>query len=102
MDDSALQQLFTLARLEPTSGEFERVRNELPGIMAFMQGVQGAVGASTGDPHQGPVANVMRDDVITHAPGSYTEKIAEQFPDREGDYLAVHQVITGGKHTEGH
>ena len=101
MDDAALKQLFTLARLEPTEGEFDRVRTELPQIVTFMQGVQGAA-STAGAPYQGPVVNVTREDAPTHESGTFTQKIAEQFPDREGDYLAVHQVITGGKHTEEH
>ncbi len=102
MDDAALQQLFTLARLEPKEGEFDRVRTELPSIVAFMQGVQGAAATLSTTPQRGPSINVTRDDVVTHEPRAYTERIAAQFPDREGDYLAVHQVITGGKHSEGH
>lgn len=102
MDDAALHQLFTLARLEPREGEFDRVRTELPGILAFVQGVQGAAATLSTTPNAGDSYNVTRDDVVTHDPHTYTEKIAAQFPDREGDYLAVHQVITGGKHSEGH
>jgi Asp-tRNA(Asn)/Glu-tRNA(Gln) amidotransferase C subunit len=102
MDDAALQQLFTLARLEPHEGEFDRVRTELPGIVAFMQGVQGAAATLSTTPQPGLSTNVTRDDVVTTEPASCTERIAAQFPDREGDYLAVHQVITGGKHSEGH
>lgn len=102
MDDIALHQLFTLARLKPHEGEFDRVRTELPAIVAFMQGVQGAAATLSRTPHAGDSRNIMREDVVTHEPNAYTEKIAAQFPDREGDYLAVHQVITGGKHSEGH
>lgn len=102
MDDAALKQLFTLARLAPQEGEFDRVRTELPGIVAFMQGVQGAAASLSTTPRAGAQINVTREDVVAHEPGSYTEQIAAQFPDREGNYLAVHQVITGGKHSEEH
>ncbi|MFM2414934.1 MAG: hypothetical protein RI911_627 [Candidatus Parcubacteria bacterium] len=102
MDDNALQQLFTLARLAPQEGELERLRGELNGILQFVQGVQSAVATVEKQPQAGQFHTVLRPDERVHEPGTYTEAIAAQFPDREGDYLAVHQVITGGKHIDSH
>jgi aspartyl/glutamyl-tRNA(Asn/Gln) amidotransferase C subunit len=41
-----------------------------------------------------PYTNIFRADGEPHAKGIYTEKIAEQFPSRDGDYLAVKQIIS--------
>jgi Asp-tRNA(Asn)/Glu-tRNA(Gln) amidotransferase C subunit len=77
------------------------VREQLTGILEMAKGVQGAhTGALV--QNAGEFRNVMREDEPKHEPGTYTERIVAQFPDREGNYLAVHQVITGGKHTESH
>jgi Asp-tRNA(Asn)/Glu-tRNA(Gln) amidotransferase C subunit len=38
--------------------------------------------------------NVMRPDGEPHAAYTYTEKVAAQFPAREGDALVVKQIIT--------
>ena len=41
-----------------------------------------------------PYTNVMREDGEPHAKGKYTEKLVEQFPSRDGDYLEVKQIIS--------
>jgi aspartyl/glutamyl-tRNA(Asn/Gln) amidotransferase C subunit len=40
-----------------------------------------------------PYTNIFRADGEAHKGGIYTEKIAEQFPAREGNYLSVKQII---------
>jgi Asp-tRNA(Asn)/Glu-tRNA(Gln) amidotransferase C subunit len=100
MDEQALLQLFLLGRLEPQPGEKEKLQQELNGILQFVAGVQKAATTLPGEPNAGEVRNVLRADTTTHEPGSFTEAIAAQFPDRDGAFLAVHQVITGGKHSE--
>jgi aspartyl-tRNA(Asn)/glutamyl-tRNA(Gln) amidotransferase subunit C len=41
-----------------------------------------------------PYTNAFRADENPHESGVFTEKIAEQFPAREGDYLSVKQIIS--------
>ena len=40
-----------------------------------------------------PYTNIFRADGEPHASGLYTDKLVEQFPAREGDLLAVKQII---------
>jgi Asp-tRNA(Asn)/Glu-tRNA(Gln) amidotransferase C subunit len=100
MDDAALTQLFRLARLEPLPGERDILRLELGSILQFVTGVQAAATLTTSTTTD-IRKNILRADSVTHAPGTYTAAIQAQFPDAVGEYLAVHQVITGGKHAEG-
>ena len=39
------------------------------------------------------VLNVMREDKDPHEAGLYTEKILEQAPAREGDYIKVKKIL---------
>ena len=41
-----------------------------------------------------PYTNVFREDGEPHEVGKYTEKLAEQFPAREGDLLSVKQIVS--------
>jgi hypothetical protein len=35
----------------------------------------------------------MRDDVVTNTEREYTDRIVNQFPDREGDSLRVKKIL---------
>jgi aspartyl/glutamyl-tRNA(Asn/Gln) amidotransferase C subunit len=41
-----------------------------------------------------PYTNIFREDGLPHEKGKYTEKLAKQFPAREGDLLSVKQILS--------
>ncbi len=89
-----VKKLAALARITVADAELEKFTSEFDAVLAYvgqLETLDLPVGAEGGKP---ALRNVMRDDGEPHASGAYTEKIAEQFPTREGDALSVKQIIT--------
>jgi len=90
-----VKKLAALARITVADAELEKFTSEFDAILAYVGQLE-KLELPQGDAlRDKPVLrNVMRVDGEPHASGMYTEKIAEQFPAREGDALSVKQIIT--------
>ena len=91
--------LARLARLEVSPEELAKLEKEIPAILEFVEQIQkasaGVEHGSTGSPQASAgLHNVMRADEHPHESGKYTEKLLEAAPSREGDRIAVKQVIS--------
>lgn len=91
--------LAKLARLEVSAEELAKLEKEIPEILAFVDTIQKAnAGQETKVP---ALRNVMRaDDPPDGGPiesGTYTEALLAAAPSREGDRVAVKQVISRRK-----
>lgn len=95
-----IEALAELARIAIPRGEKESLKQEIPAILSFVETIRTvSAEASRAAPVPAAHRNVMRDDVVGHASGEYTEALVSAAPAREGAYVKVKQVITGGKHT---
>lgn len=92
-----VQKLAVLARIKLGDAELEKFTSEFDAILAYVDTIS-SVEAPQGEALRRGQAlrNVMRADGTPHAPGAYTEKLAAQFPAREGDALSVKQIIQHG------
>lgn len=90
-----VQKLAGLARIRVEDSELEKFTNEFDAILAYVETIS-VVEMPQGEALWRGTAlkNVMREDGEPHAGEKYTEKIAEQFPAREGGALVVKQIIT--------
>ena len=88
-----VRRLAALARVEVPESELARFASEFDGVLAYV-GKLDELTLEKRDRQLSPVRNVFRDDTHPHASGTHTEKIAEQFPGREGNSLSVKQIIT--------
>jgi aspartyl/glutamyl-tRNA(Asn/Gln) amidotransferase C subunit len=87
--------LAKLARLEVSDEELKKLEREIPAILAFVDTIQKAnAGKEAGAP---ALRNVMRADENPIESGMYTEKLLSAAPSREGDRIAVKQVISRKK-----
>lgn len=87
--------LAKLARLEVSAEELAKLEKEIPAILAFVETIQkAATGKETGSP---ALRNVMRADENPIESGKYTETLLKAAPAREGDRIAVKQVISRKK-----
>lgn len=89
-----VKKLAALARIEVADAELEKFTQEFDAILAYVGQLEALTLPAVEEVP--PLRNVMRPDVDPHAPGKYTEKLAEQFPARAGDALLVKQVISHG------
>ena len=87
--------LARLARLEVSDEEMRKLEKEIPAILHFVETIQKA---NTGKEANAPaLRNVMRADENPHESGKYTEKLLEAALARDGDRIAVKQVISRKK-----
>lgn len=88
-----VKRLAALARITVPEERLEAFAAEFDTVLAYISKLD-ELSLESGTPEVSVVRNVLREDGEPHAPGLHTEKIAEQFPKREGDYLAVKQIIS--------
>ena len=87
--------LAKLARLEVSAEELVKLEREIPEILKFVEQTQ-EVHASA-PMHKPLLRNVMRDDADPIESGKHTAKLLDAAPAREGDRIAVKQVISRKK-----
>ena len=87
--------LAKLARLEVGSDELAKLETEIPAILHFVDTIQKvSAGAEATSP---ALRNVMRADENPIESGEYTKTLLDAAPAREGDRVAVKQVISRKK-----
>ena len=92
LDHATVRRIAALARIRVEEAEVENLRNELNGILGWIEqlnevnvdGVQPLTGAAN-------MALAMRADVVTD--GGYPDKILANAPERIGDFFAVPKVV---------
>jgi aspartyl/glutamyl-tRNA(Asn/Gln) amidotransferase C subunit len=88
-----VKKLAALARIKIDDAELGKFTSEFDAILAYVGQLE-KLELQSGKETKPPVRNVMREDSGPHAPGAYTERLAEQFPAREGNALSVKQIIS--------
>lgn len=86
-------RLAALARVQVAEADLPRFAAEFDAVLAYV-GKLDELTITSQERETAPVRNVFRDDQVVNEPGSFTEKIAAQFPQREGDSLSVKQIIS--------
>jgi len=86
-----VKKLAELARIDVPEERLAKFAAEFDQILSYV-GQLNDLSVSKGDPLL-PYENVMRPDENPTPPGTWTAKLTEQFPEKEGDYLVVKQII---------
>ncbi len=89
-----VKKLAQLARVSVPEADLERFAKEFDGILAYVGQLDALSIDTKGNKDVPKLHNVMREDGTPHEKGLWTEKLASQFPDREGDSLSVKQIIS--------
>lgn len=90
-----IRALASLARVDVTDAEVAKLETEIPSILGFVETIQNI--DISGVELDTSVRNVMRDDAGAHERGKYTEVLLAAAPAREGNRVAVKQVISRKK-----
>lgn len=93
MDREKVLDLAKLARIEIGDKEAESLSNELNTILGYVGEVKKVTNDQRPTTDNNTVKNVMREDAEPHQSGLYTEKILEQAPAREDDYIKVKKIL---------
>ncbi len=90
-----VRALAKLARLEISQDELAKLETEVPAILQFVETIQSA---NAPKEEKSPAhRNIMRADENPHESGKYTERLLDAAPAREGNRIAVRQVISRKK-----
>jgi len=89
-----VKKLASLARIKLNDAELETFTSEFDAILAYIGQLEKLDIPSDLKGEKPALRNVMRVDGTPHESGAYTEKLAEQFPAREGDALSVKQILS--------
>nr|WP_294505602.1 Asp-tRNA(Asn)/Glu-tRNA(Gln) amidotransferase subunit GatC [uncultured Rhodopila sp.] len=92
LDHATVRRIASLARIRVEEHEVETLRNELNGILGWIEqlnevditGIAPLTGAAN-------MALALRADVVTD--GGYPDKILANAPERIGDFYAVPKVV---------
>lgn len=88
-----VQKLAALARLSIPEANLETFAKEFDGILAYVGRLEELTLPEKGAGTVPVVRNVFRGDGVPHEKGLYTKALVEQFPEHDGDYLSVKQII---------
>jgi len=95
MTDVDIRALAKLARLEITDEEVAKLEKEIPTILGFVETIQKA--EARAENHSPSLRNVMREDTDAHESGVHTDALLGAAPTRDGDRIAVKQVVSRKK-----
>lgn len=89
-----VKKLAALARIKIDDAELDKFTGEFDAILAYVGQLEKLELPDAATMEKPLLRNVMRADGEPHASGTYTEKLTEQFPAREGNALVVKQIIS--------
>ena len=96
MNKEKVLNLAKLARIEIGDNEVENLTREFDAILGYVGEVKEVEKFNKLDKFNKEeylIRNVMRDDASPHESGIYTEKILEQAPMRESNYIKVKRIL---------
>lgn len=89
-----VKKLAALVRISIDEADLEKFTKEFDAILGYIGQLE-TLDLPLGPAGEKPaLRNVMRAEGEPHPAGAYTEKIASEFPGREGDALVVKQIVT--------
>jgi aspartyl-tRNA(Asn)/glutamyl-tRNA(Gln) amidotransferase subunit C len=87
-----IENLANLARIRLSESEKESLAKDVDSILAYVDQIKAApIGEFK--PEAGAVKNVMREDIVINTSIEDRERILDEVPKREGDYVAVKKIL---------
>ena len=99
MDKDRVLALAKLARVEISDLEAESLSRDFDAILGYVSEIKSVATLDLSQPSSNleedkcGVYNVLRDDTNPHESGIYTEKILNEAPDKEDDYIRVKKIL---------
>lgn len=88
-----VKRLAVLARIKVDEAQLARFAKEFDGILAYVGQLE-SLDVSLAPEEKPALRNVFRNDGEPTPAATNTETLAAQFPEREGNYLKVKQIIS--------
>lgn len=87
-----VKKLANMARIDMSEEEMTEIAHDFDSILAYVGQIQEVAGTINAEPKHN-LTNVMREDVVTHTPGEFTERIVAEMPDTQDGFLKVKQIL---------
>lgn len=87
-----VQNLAQLARLDLSEEEIERFKGDISSVLDYVDSIR-TIETSQTVPEGGHI-NVLREDVVTNEPGTYTDVLLDAAPAREGNLFKVPKILS--------
>lgn len=88
-----IKNLANLSRIDISEDEAVHLAQEVGSILGYISQITNTTGDMKRDVPA--LRNVMRDDIPTNLSSEYTEKLLNNVPAREGDYVKVKKILGG-------
>ena len=88
-----LEHLATLARIKLTEEDKASLVKEFDSILSYVDQLKKVDVNIEGSARVGAVKNAVRDDVAMPTSAEDRERLLDEAPDREGDFVAVKKII---------
>lgn len=89
-----VEKLAQLARIKLDDAEKAGLAKEIDSILAYVDQIKKATVTVDHTPQPGSVSNVTRPDAPISISSTDRERILDEAPDREGDFVAVKKIIS--------
>lgn len=86
-----LANLSSLARISVNQEEEEKMLHDMQAILGYVSEINSVSGDIVRT--KGNHYNIVREDAVTHEPGSGTETVLREAPETEDGYVKVSQVF---------
>ncbi len=86
-----IEHLAKLSRIELQPSEIESLVPEIDSILGYVSQISSQTGETARVIPK--LRNVIREDIPVNTPGEYTEKLLDNAPAREGNYLKVKKIL---------
>lgn len=90
-----IKKLADMARVDMSQEELQGLAGSFDSILSYVSQIKEVSGDLNTERVQDELIpfNVMREDKITNERGSYSQKIIDEFPDKDNNYLKVKQIL---------
>lgn len=95
INDKDIEKLGNLARIKLSEEEKNIFSKDIDSILEYVSEIQKVSSniSINSDLQRTVLCNVMREDENSHKSGLYTEKILEEVPQKEGNYIKVKKIL---------
>jgi aspartyl-tRNA(Asn)/glutamyl-tRNA(Gln) amidotransferase subunit C len=88
-----IKKMADLSRVEIGDNEAETLRGEMDAILDYIGQISHFTKTSGDEFESTQIHNVMREDNNPTEPGTYSEELIAEFPNKENNYLKVKKIL---------
>jgi aspartyl-tRNA(Asn)/glutamyl-tRNA(Gln) amidotransferase subunit C len=88
-----VKKLAELSLLAVDDAELDKLTGEIDAILAYVSEIDTFASEGEDMIEKPQLYNVFREDEVTNIEGEYTERILNEAPSRDGDYVRVKKIL---------